>query len=292
MNASTVVNEITAAKLSQAESNRYFAAQDPKVGRKLKSCGSWLWLREWIESGESRLMNANFCKKFLLCPACARRRAGRLILAYGPKVEKCMAESPVKLIPAMVTLTIKNGDDLEERIAHFKAAWKRMIQQKRRAESASSRNCEIEWNKVRGSIRSIEITNKGNGWHVHAHVFVLLASYIDQRKLSEEWKHFTGGDSFVVGVTECKNGVVEGLVECIKYAVKFSDMAAAQLWSVYSVSNGARWVDAQGWLRGVPEPDIDQEDTEGLEGPYRDFFALWSWENHRFTMTQIDGEAW
>jgi hypothetical protein len=230
-------------------------------------------------------MNANFCKKFLLCKSCARRRAGKLILGYAAKVDAVMQQFP-KLIPAMITLTIQNGPDLAERIAHFKAAWKKMIEAKRRGKSEKCHHERIEWNKVEGALRSIEVTNKGNGWHVHAHVFCLLSDWIDQAALSEEWKRFTG-DSFIVGVTLCKNGVVPGLVETVKYAVKFSDMDPLQLWDVFTAANGSRFFDAQGALRGVPEPEIDQDDLEGLSGPYRDFMAVWMWARKGYRIIDL-----
>lgn len=289
MNASTILNEITLARRSQAEANRYFLARDEKIGQKLRDCGSWLHMREWIESGESRLVNANFCKKFLLCKSCARRRAGKLILAYAPKVESVM-QAGGPFIPAMVTLTIKNGENLAERMAHFKASWKSMIAKRRRGASSKCHDGLIEWNKVAGSLRSIEVTNKGNGWHVHAHVFVLLTEYIDQSKLSEEWHQITG-DSFVVGVTMCRDGVVPGLVETVKYAVKFSDMEPGQLWDVFKVAQGNRFFDAQGALRGVSEPEIDQDDTEGLTGPFRDFLALWMWGREGYSITPYENDA-
>jgi hypothetical protein len=196
-------------------------------------------------------------------------------MAYSEKVELVSKNNP-GLIPAMVTLTIKNGKDLEERIDHIKKAWQKMGAAKRKGASLSGRHAPIEWNKVVGSLRAMEVTmSKVGEWHPHFHIFVLLNDYIDHGKLSEEWERFTG-DSKVVGVTKCKGGIQAGLREVLKYSCKFSSMTHAETLHVYETCKGHRLIDPQGALRGVKEPDIDSDSIEGMSGPYRDFFAFWS----------------
>jgi hypothetical protein len=240
--------------------------------------------RQWIEADETRLLNANFCKRHLLCQACAVRRAGRMNESYLPKVQQVVGEHP-HLVPAMVTLTVKNGPDLHERVTHLKESWKRMGAAKRKAASGSERHKPIEWNKVLGSLRALEVTrSKDQEWHPHFHCFVLLTSYIDQKKFSEEWKRFTG-DSVIVGVTKCKNGFDAGLREVLKYSCKFSSMTAEQTYEVFRTLHGSRLIDPQGILRGVKEPDIDSDDIEGLTGPYHDFIASWIHDQQRYHIT-------
>lgn len=247
---------------------------EPDLGDLVAGCGSWLHFREWLESGEARLRNANFCQKFLVCRSCAARRAGKMVAAYAAKVEAISSSQPQPHFPAMVTLTVKNGDDLGERLAHLKASWSRMIAAARKGKSTSSTNCRIEWNKVLGSIRAIEITKRKTGWHPHVHAFVLLSDYIDHSALKEEWSRFTG-DSFVVGVTKCHNGIVPGLIETLKYCSKLTELEPEDVLHVWRTAKGSRFTDPQGCLRGVPEPDIRQDDADGLTGAYRDFMALW-----------------
>lgn len=285
MNASDVLNRLTKHKRSQGELQKFLDSAEPRVAGKLEGCGTWLHLREWIQSGESRLRRANFCKEFLLCRSCAARRAGRMVQSYAGKVASVQEAHP-KLIPAMVTLTVKNGKNLEERLTHLKRSWSNMIAARRKA-MGSCRHREVEWNKVLGSVRSVEITNKGNGWHPHAHVFVLLEDYLDHKSLSAEWERFTG-DSHVVGVTKCKGGVVPGLIETLKYSSKLTELDHAQALEVWRVAKGSRFIDSQGCLRGVPEPDIDSDSDDGLTGPYRDFVACWLFGHQRYTVVQSD----
>lgn len=287
MNASEILNRITKAKRSQGETLKYVLKQDALTGEKLRYCGSWLHIREWIQNTESRLMNANFCKKHLLCRCCAVRRAGRICEAYEPKVEFIQSENP-SLIPAMATFTIKNGFDLAERIGHFKATWKKMMEAKRKGASTSGRHLPVEWNKVAGSLRAIKVTQgKDGSWHVHAHAFVLLTSYIDHAKLCEEWQKWSG-DSFIVGIKKCDNGIRAGLIETVKYSVKFSSMNPEQQWAVHQALQGSRLVDPQGCLRGVPDPDIDSDVIEGMDGPFRDFIATWFFAEQRYVLRSAD----
>ena len=237
MEASELLNRITRAKRSQVDLHAYLFEDDPPLGALVNGCGSWLHLREWLQeftpkgTNESRLLAANFCKKHLLCQSCAVRRAGKHVEAYAAKVEHLQKERP-DLVPAMVTLTVKNGPDLPERVAHMKKAWSRMIAARRRYLSNPDRHPAVEWSKVEGSIRAIEIKRgKRSGlWHPHMHCFVLLDRYIKQKKLSEEWHQWTG-DSFVVGVTKCKNGIVPGLIATVKYSCKISSMTPDQIYS-------------------------------------------------------------
>jgi hypothetical protein len=276
MNASDVLNRLTYHKLRQGPFLDYLDKVDGKLSSQVAGCGSWLHVREWELSGESRLRNANFCKRFLICPCCAARRSAKLVTPYAAKVAVIQDMFP-GLIPCMITLTIKNGPDLRERLLHLKASWCRMMAAKRKGASASGRHELIEWNKVFGSIRAIEVKlGEGSGlWHPHMHVFALVTENISKFHLSAEWERFTG-DSIIVHNRPCDNGIVPGLIEVLKYVSKPSELSPELLYDLYQAAKGSRFVDPQGCLRGVPEPCIDSDDDDGLHGPFRDFIALWN----------------
>ena len=287
-----LLNKITSIRREQASLTRFLQNRDELLGTKLFGCGTWLHMREWTEhGGETRLVNANFCKKHLVCMACAARRSVRLVEAYAAKVATVTKESP-QLVPAMVTLTVKNGPDLGERIAHCKRAWSAMLAAKRKGASESGRHAPVQWNRVAGSVRALEITKnrKTQEWHPHMHCFVLLESYLDHGALSAEWEHWTG-DSKIVGVTKCHGDPLAGLFEVVKYAVKFADMSHEDLWHVFQTCGGTRAVDPQGCLRGVPEPDIDADSIEGLSGPTVDYIARWLFLQEKYEIERWEGEA-
>lgn len=281
MNTSDVLNRLTYHRRSQATLLKHLKSEEPKLGEKVEGCGTWLHIREWLQTGQARIRNANFCKKFLLCQSCGARRAAKMVSAYKPKVETVLQAMP-HLIPAMVTLTIKNRDDLADGLGHLKDSWTRMMTAKRLGKSANCRNGAVEWNKVQGSIRAIEVTRKDKGWHPHIHAFVLLEEYISHEMLSKEWERFTG-DSFVVGIKRCDNGIVPGLIETLKYVSKLADLTPENALEVYRVAKGSRFTDPQGVLRGVAEPDIcDDDEDENCVGPYRDFMALWGFRSESY----------
>jgi hypothetical protein len=231
-------------------------------------------------------MNANFCKRTLLCQSCAVRRAGKLIEGYARKVEHTLNGTNLK--PVMLTFTVKNGGDLGERFDHLHEAHKAMIAAARKAASNPTRNLPLEWNKVQGSVRSYEVTMGKDGlWHPHFHAFALIADWIDQPKLSAEWERFTG-DSKIVGVSLCDDGIVPGLVETLKYSTKFSSMNPEQVWKVHQTLGGRRLVDSTGLLRGVQVGDLDQDEITGLEGPWRDYLASWLWAKQGYTLEPFD----
>jgi hypothetical protein len=196
-----------------------------------------------------------------------------MVEAYEDKLARVI-EGRSDLIPAMITLTLKNGPDLAERLDHFKESWKAQGGAVRKAKSNPDKNTPLEWNLVAGSVSAIEVTYGVDGWHVHLHAFVLLTGYVDYKKLSKEWQRFTG-DSKIVDVRKCRGGIMAGLVEVLKYSTKFSSMTNAQIYEVYRTCKSSRLINSQGVLRGVLGGDIDEDDISKMTGPYRDFYARW-----------------
>lgn len=281
MDTSDVVNRLTFHRTRQVPFLNYLDKTDPKLACKLSGCGSWLHIREWELSGKSTIKNANFCKEFLICPSCAARRAAKLVTAYANRVEVVQDMHP-GLKAVMITLTVKNGPDLAERLQHIKDSWRRMMAAKRQGATVKSRNATIEWNKVLGSIRAIEIKlGKNSGlWHPHIHVYALVNEDVSKFHLSAEWERFTG-DSKIVHVQECYNGTVAGLIEVLKYVTKPCELPFDLMHHMHTVAKGSRFTDPQGLMRGVPEPCIDSDDDSEMTGPYRDFIMLWSGSSYR-----------
>jgi len=87
---------------------------------------------------------------------------------------------------------------------------------------ASLRRKKI-FSRVQGGCASIEITNDGRGWHLHAHL-LLDASWVDMKKLSLVWGKLVGQEFGIVKIRDCRNE--EFLQEVSKYVVKGSTMAA------------------------------------------------------------------
>lgn len=234
-----------------------------KLAAKLSNCADFLIFKRYLTVDEVRLHAANFCKKHLLCPFCAMRRGTKYLQAYKDKLDVVLQENP-KIRAYMVTLTVKDGESLQERFAHLRAALKKYRKQRQNALNGQRR---VEFAKALGGVHSIEIKRGKNSglWHPHVHMIWLCQEVPNASQLSREWLELTG-DSYIVDVREFYgDSVVDGFLEVFKYALKFSDMPLADNWEAYQLLKEKRLVDNFGLLRGVKVPeeltdeDIDEE---------------------------------
>lgn len=241
-----------------------------KEAKKLADCANYLLFRHYYTVDKVRLHAASFCKKHLLCPMCAIRRGAKMLKAYLDKYQAVMVEHG-HLRPYLVTLTVKNGPELAERLNHLRGAMRRMTQARRDHLKAPAKNRRVEFAASMGGFHSIEVTNKGQGWHPHVHMIWLCASEPNEEALSAEWLGWTG-DSFIVDVRPLHDPV-DGFLEVCKYALKFSDLDEADNWHAYKVMSGQRLIDSHGLMRGVeiPESLLDEplDDLPYLDILYR-----------------------
>ena len=237
------------------------------MARKVQLCGEYLVFRHYYTIDKVRLHGASLCKKHLLCPLCAIRRGAKSLKAYLDRFQRIKAAKP-HLKPFLVTLTVKDGDDLEERFKHLhksqKELWKRR-----------SREYSTVLDNVEGAVWSYEIKRGANSgkWHPHLHMIALAESMPDQKALSAEWHNITG-DSFIVDVRPIsQEDPATGFVEVFKYAVKFSDQPPEDTVHAWETLAGKRLLGSAGCFRGVEVPEGLLDDSEGFEGlPYIELF--------------------
>ena len=248
-----------------------------RVSSELSGCANYLVFHNYYTVEQLRLSKVITCKRHLLCPFCAARRAAKQVEKNGDRIKKVLEENK-NLIPVMITLTLKNGDDLEERISHLQKSFKK-LQEKRR--DANRGKTETEFTKVTGSMFSYEVTNKGNGWHPHIHMIALLDDYIDQGKLSREWKAITK-DSKIVDIRKITSktsnnlDISDALLEVFKYAVKFHDLDLELTWEAYRTLKGKRLLGSFGTLYGtISEPENLLDDLLD-DLPYVEMFYRYS----------------
>ena len=244
-----------------------------KLSEKISRCGHYLVFRHYFTIDQLRLHAADFCKKHLLCPLCAVRRGAKYLKAYLDKLQ-CVRDCNPGLKSFLVTVTVKNGDDLEERFNHLRSAMKKMTQA-RRDHLKASKNRHVEFAKALGGVHSIEVKrgSVGKKWHPHSHMIWLCHEPPDQEKLSKEWNDWTG-DSHVVDVRPFhdQEDLVSGFCEVFKYALKFSELELSDNWTAFKLLSGNRLVDSFGLLRGVVVPD-DLTDEPILDDlPYIELF--------------------
>jgi len=222
------------------------------VASKQTECGAWLEFSHYTDVDQVRLTKASFCKQHLTCPLCAIRRGSKQVNSYLEKYEQLREKSPM-LRAYLVTFTVKNGEDLNERQNHL-ADSLRKLHGKRRDKARGGRSV-TEASKATAAVWSFELTNQGNGWHPHVHAIWLCEEAPVQEALSAEWHRITG-DSFIVDIRRISDEEpASGFVEVFKYALKFSDLTPEQNWFAAETFRGARLLGSFGSFRGIKPPE-------------------------------------
>lgn len=259
-----------------------------KASAGIASCGNYLHFREYYTVGKVRLHMAQFCKQHLICPLCAIRRGAKALGVYLDRWQVISSERP-DLKPYLITLTVKNGDDLEERQQHLTKSLRTLMDRRRNFNAGVRGSPWTELCKVQGAVYTLELTNKGKGWHPHCHMIALCASQPSQEAISEDWKGVTK-DSFVVDVRPITGDPTEGFMEVFKYAVKFSDLSLDDNWHAAQVLKGKRLLNSFGLFRGVQIPEsLLDEPLDDL--PYWDRFYRFIRGEYQFTGESPGEEA-
>jgi len=181
------------------------------------------------------------------------------------KLEVVMKQEP-EVWPYLVTLTVKDGQDLLERFKHLKAGIEKMTELRREAERG--RRPQIEMNKALGGVSSYEIKRGGNSgeWHPHYHATWLCKEQPFKTRLSEEWKEITG-DSFIIDVKPFseEQGIFTAFLEVFSYALKFSTLTLEDNFEAYRFLSRKKFINSFGILRGVEIPEaLEDEPLEDL----------------------------
>lgn len=247
------------------QQSRLLSRKQQHLGQAVARCGEYLVFRHYFTVDQVRLHAAQFCKRHLLCPLCAIRRGAKALQAYLPRYEAVRASRP-DLSPFLVTLTVKDGDDLAERFQHLQAAQRELWKRKHRG-----RGCSVD--QVEAAVWSYEV-KRGSGsglWHPHLHMVALAAARPDSAELARQWHEITG-DSFVVDVRPIDQAdPVSGFLEVFKYALKFSDMEVEDTVAAAAVLAARRLVGSAGLFRGIEIPEqLTDEPLDDL--PFVEFF--------------------
>lgn len=254
---------------------------------KVRSCGDWLLFRHFPTLSETKLRSANFCCVHLVCGFCAIRRGARMMARYLERFAWVRAKKP-ELRPFLVTLTVRNGSDLGERLKHLDRSLTR-LHKRRHGKRSTSLLTTID-----GAVWSFEVTySDEKGWHPHVHAIWLAREEPDQAALRREWEEITG-DSFMCDVRpiqpadhpEGEGGEIDphakGFAEVFKYALKAAELPPKVALDAYRILRGKRLVRSFGSFFGVKEPANDDlaDDLPVEDLPYIDL--LWRYAGGRY----------
>jgi hypothetical protein len=181
---------------------------------------------------------ANRCD-LLICPTCQPRIARSRLESVSWWAEKFMQ-------PKHVVLTVRNVNDLTTAKVKF---LKKKLSALRRSKFALTKSTRsrglrelVNLRKQRraplrttdlrvtsypwlGGLWSLEVTNEGNGWHLHFHLLV-ESRFIDATALARKWAKLVGQQFAIVKVKDARRQ--DYLHEVVKYAVKPATLAGWQ----------------------------------------------------------------
>jgi hypothetical protein len=289
----------------------------------LQECGSFLVFRHYYTLGMYKLVAGSTCKKHLLCALCAIRRAAKCIALYSEKISQVKGDKDFDEV--MITFTIRNGEDLQERFDHLLGSMKKLLQKRNDSQKINA-TTHTEMMHVSGAVYSYEVTfSKEKGFHPHCHMIALVPpgrfKYSTQKikgksvevpqvlkdGIVEDWKKITG-DSFIVDVRKIENSEMpeqgqdiqgtrlEALVEVFKYALKMNridkDSPAESQENIriqveaYEILRGRRMIGSFGSLWGVKIPsNNNDEPLQDSEIPYIDLVYQYSGANFGYQLT-------
>jgi hypothetical protein len=192
-----------------------------------------------------------------ICADCQETKSLRELARNLPKFLQLLKDNP-DLILAFMTLTLRS-----DKKRGLRGGCKQL-----KASFAKLRGRKV-WRNCIGGVGRIENTfNRMNGWHPHIHCLLLLEKYLVQKDLSDTWHDITG-DSMVVDIRQVHD-LKAGLVECIKYPFKLSDVRSfsrEQFKEIFELK-GERLGVSFGECFGL---DVDDDIEETLENEYTEF---------------------
>jgi plasmid rolling circle replication initiator protein Rep len=196
---------------------------------RIRQCSDYLQFRNYYRIGKIKLSGANFCKVHQVCSQCAQRRATQYATQI---VESIQASYNPDHHYQLITLTVRNGNDLDETLARLFRFFKILLNRYMRKNKSDSIA-----NVMLGGVWTIEITNNGKGWHPHIHGLIVSSSPITTKQVRREWEDISGGDSYICDSTRIdhtdKDKLWASIAEVSKYTLKNLELTPEQLLQVY-----------------------------------------------------------
>ncbi|MFW1786398.1 protein rep [Acinetobacter ursingii] len=260
-----------------------------KAATKLKGCGQFLIFRNYYTIDQVKLEKFHVCNQHLLCPMCAGIRAARSMKRYLDRIHELMRQKR-GLKPVLITLTVKNGEDLEERYNHLTSSFRTLLSRYRDYKKKGwgfNQFCKID-----GAFYTTEYTynDKTKQWHPHIHIFALLNEWIDQEELAETWHDITL-DSYIVDIRRVKktkeHGYSKAVAEVCKYALKFGDLSVENTWDAFLTLKGKRLTGSFGSMHGVKIPEKLTDDMPLEELPYLEMFYRFVFDKKSYYNLEI-----
>lgn len=233
---------------------------------KISVCGDFLGFSPSVDTGEFRLVSANFCRE-RLCPTCQKRRSLKMYANVLKVVE--YLKTNVRFLHLVLTVpNCEGGEILTKTVKEMFKSFGKFYKYK-----------DVK-NAFKGCLRCLEITYNSDTGMFHPHLHCLIAvnkSYFNSRyylkydTLQALWSNACKSDKpLQISVGAIKGDIAKGVAEVCKYCVKpfdFDelDFTTAQyvLRTIGIVLKGQRCVQKYGVIKEAFKAlDIDDDDDE------------------------------
>lgn len=270
---------------------------------RLRQCGKQIHFR-YENNNPSHVHAAYFCQLPKLCTLCAIRRASRLTERYETRLAVCNREHP-GLWAYDLTLTVKNGPNLAERLDHIRQALRAELVAAREWNKGQRRRSRPAFHPFVGGVYTLEITRRETGWHPHIHGIYLADAWPCVDTIRAAWLKRTG-DSHVFRLnslgklgealeTPSKSDTRQttksrgALMEVFKYTISPDrEMTPADRLAVAEVLRKAKAAQPWGVLRGLPDDEDLDDDAPELDSPDAlDFYAYWCEARKRYELGRM-----
>lgn len=265
---------------------------------RLRCCGSDAWFRRWVATGAVDLIRVDWCNKRIVCANCEKARTARTLANWVPKIREVLKLNS-DLVPCLITLTVKDGEHVLERIRHISDALGRLRQKKK--DSKRGTGASGQFQMIEGAVWHLEVKRGRNSglWHPHFHGICLRHrdTPFDLSAMRAEWTQATGGDSWNIDVqltsfarqminTGLDAGAVDelhpellmgDLCEVLKYVTKPGE-SPVDMVDVYKAVYGKRLVRTWGLLYGLTPQEADNDAITNY-GAYVDFLFRFDRDN-------------
>lgn len=225
----------------------------------LARCAEQLEFRKVLSgplAGTTRLFAGMFCQHRTICRMCAIRRSAKILQAYVPKLTEAVASMPKGGRLVFVTLTVRDGASLDDRLAELQGGLSRLVGHCRKVRQRAAPHA---LKAIAGGVFSVEM-KRGAGsklWHPHAHGLLVCDRSLDFTAVKRVWWATMGyrAVSHLKNVQAGPDGLLGASLECFKYATKFEGLANRDRLEVFGSAFGRRLLRSFGSLRGVVVPE-------------------------------------
>lgn len=229
--------------------------------RELTDCCEHIVFKENSVSNNIKFSKAFFCKNYLLCEICAKRRVSILLKKYNEKFDYLKSKNH-NLNLSLITMTIQDDKDLTEgflKLKNFSKKISTRIKDFKRGKNSS------EWGKIEGYINSFEISksklNKDE-WHPHIHMLAVHNENLSYERLHEEW-HKISNDEISSNI-DIRQIPIEDFSKLLGYIIKpISDYLEEDSDKIffYKTLKNNRFLTSGGFFRGIDTKGYDKDNS-------------------------------